>query len=172
MHVVTVLAIVVVACSSAATPAPATGSAQPAGGSAAAIDAAVAAVDAAVVDPDAELAATVPLDAAPAPVCRVDQRLFGSACCTRYGSGERARFPGMTFLSCTGPRIGLPCRRKGDCDVACSCDAKGMLRPGDGPQGPADGTRGFVGHCASHLQVGVWMCQIDEKGLVTHLIVD
>jgi len=79
----------------------------------------------------------------------------------------------MVFLSCDGPQIGKACRAKGDCDVVCSCDPDSAhLGGGTPPQGPADGTRGAVGHCGGRLQVGTWMCEIDEHGAVTHVIVD
>jgi hypothetical protein len=38
--------------------------------------------------------------------------------------------------------------------------------------GPKDGTRGAQGVCRGRLQIGVWMCQIDDKGVVSHVIVD
>jgi hypothetical protein len=86
---------------------------------------------------------------------------------------DGAKFPGMQFLSCEGPTVGKPCASKGDCDLACSCDARDhLLRPSDGPQGPADGTKGIKGVCAGGLQIGVWMCELDEHGAVLHRIIE
>lgn len=101
-----------------------------------------------------------------------DQRQYGTACCDVRGKGEQ-KSPGMVFLTCTGPRIGKPCTSKNDCDIACSCDPPGaIVGGGTPPQGPPDGTRGATGVCGARLQVGTWMCQIDERGVVTHTIVD
>jgi hypothetical protein len=84
-----------------------------------------------------------------------------------------ARFPGQTILSCRGPQIGKPCQRKQDCDVACFCGAQqGPLDPRARPAGPPDGTRGHTGVCGGTLQAGVWMCQINDKGLVSRMIID
>jgi hypothetical protein len=38
--------------------------------------------------------------------------------------------------------------------------------------GPPSGTRGQTGVCGGDLQVGVWMCEINEKGEVSHKIID
>ena len=79
----------------------------------------------------------------------------------------------MTYLQCHGPQVGKACTKKGDCDIACSCDDPHQrLNPRDGAIGPKDGTTGITGHCAGSLQIGVWMCQINEQGVVSHLIVD
>ena len=86
---------------------------------------------------------------------------------------ERDKFPGMTFLSCTGAQIGKTCTKKGDCDIACSCDdPRRPLNPSNGPVGPQDGTRGVIGRCGARLQIGVWMCELDEHGAVSHKIID
>jgi hypothetical protein len=95
---------------------------------------------------------------------------YGSACCDAVGQGE-TKVPGMVYLRCTGPRIGKPCRSKNDCDVACSCDVPGVVL-GVGPEDPPSGTRGATGVCTDVLRVGTWMCQIDENGVVGHVIVD
>ncbi|MCW5806474.1 MAG: hypothetical protein KIT31_29185 [Deltaproteobacteria bacterium] len=117
---------------------------------------------------------TTPPPPPAAVACAPGDTRHGSACCSHpmRGRDERSKFPGMQFLTCRGPRIGLPCKSKLDCDIACSCDASDHLSPGAGPQGPADGSRGVLGHCAGSLQIGVWMCQIDEHGKVGHTIVD
>ncbi len=100
-------------------------------------------------------------------------RRYGTTCCEVRGGDDRAKFPGMTFLSCHGPQIGAACQKKGDCDVACFCDDPTRARdPRSAASGPADGTLGVTGVCGGRLQIGVWMCQIDEKGAVTHVIVD
>lgn len=79
----------------------------------------------------------------------------------------------MVFLTCTGPQVGAPCTQKADCDIACSCDPAGqMLDPRTRASTPADGARGVTGTCAGRLQIGVWMCQLDEHGVVTRVIVD
>jgi hypothetical protein len=76
-------------------------------------------------------------------------------------------------MTCDGPNVGQPCKRQGDCDIACSCDPPNELpRPGGADSGPADGTRGVTGTCAGIFEVGVWRCRIDEKGVVGHEIVD
>ena len=54
----------------------------------------------------------------------------------------------------------------------CSCDGDDPPDPRSGPTGPADGTRGVVGTCSGELEAGVWMCELDDKGVVTHLIID
>jgi hypothetical protein len=101
-----------------------------------------------------------------------DRRLYGSTCCEVLGKREE-KFPGMVFLRCEGPQLGAPCASKSDCDVVCSCDsAEAPRSPGKGMQGPKDGTRGVKGTCGGTLAVGVWMCEIDEHGVVTHVIVD
>jgi hypothetical protein len=100
-----------------------------------------------------------------------DQRLYGTTCCTVEKIDEHHKYPGMTFLTCRGPQVGKACHSKRDCDVACSCDGDSPGRPGD-RHGPKDGTKGVTGRCADSRQIGVWMCDIDEKGVVTHLIVD
>jgi hypothetical protein len=107
-----------------------------------------------------------------APSCDgADRRLYGSTCCEVNRIEDKV--PGMVYLSCAGPQIGKACRAKGDCDVVCSCDPPdAYLGGGTPPRGPADGTRGAVGRCGGRLQIGTWMCQIDEHGTVTHVIVD
>ncbi len=100
------------------------------------------------------------------------KRLHGTTCCESKGSQETDH-PGEVFLECSGPQIGKTCTKKGDCDVVCFCKGQPTLvSPGDDRAGPADGTRGQTGVCGAKLQVGVWMCEIDEKGAVTHVIVD
>ena len=100
-----------------------------------------------------------------------DRRAYGSTCCEV--NREPDKIPGMVFLSCDGPQIGKPCHAKGDCDVVCSCDPPDAhLGGGTPPAGPTDGTRGAVGRCGGRLQVGTWMCEIDEHGIVGHVIVD
>ncbi|HUS64167.1 MAG TPA: hypothetical protein VMZ28_06470 [Kofleriaceae bacterium] len=102
-----------------------------------------------------------------------DRRLHGTTCCTVHASAPEDRSPGEVYLDCEGPQVGAACARESDCDIACSCDSSDApLRPGDGPQGPADGTLGVKGTCTGQRQRGVWMCQLDAKGAVTHLIVD
>ena len=99
--------------------------------------------------------------------------MHGTTCCESEKISEDRKFPGMAYLTCTGPQIGKPCKAKGECDIACSCDdPKQRLNPSNGPIGPKDGTRGVVGICAGQLQIGVWMCRIDEHGVVSHMIVD
>jgi hypothetical protein len=100
------------------------------------------------------------------------KRLHGTTCCESKGSQETDH-PGEVFLDCSGPQIGKTCTKKGDCDVVCFCKGQAtLISPGAGPAGPADGTRGQTGVCGGTLQVGVWTCEIDEKGAVTHVIVD
>jgi hypothetical protein len=96
-------------------------------------------------------------------------RLHGTTCCESVGEGDR-RYPGEVYLQCRGPQIGKPCKSKNDCDIVCSCALPGAL--GKDEDGPKDGTPGVTGHCDGTLRVGTWMCQIDEKGLVAHWIVD
>lgn len=100
------------------------------------------------------------------------QRRYGSTCCDTFHGDREARFPGMIFLRCRGPQVGQPCHKKADCDIACSCDGGGPLRGGNSPEGPADGTTGVVGVCTGQLQIGVWMCRLDEHGVVGHTIID
>ena len=101
-----------------------------------------------------------------------DQRKYGTTCCTAFGTRQTG-FPGQTILACNGPQIGSPCRRKQDCDVECSCGmAGGPQPPGRPKRSPPSGARGRKGVCGGELLVGVWMCEIDEKGLVTHKIID
>ena len=120
---------------------------------------------------DAPAPAPKPTPAASA--CGGPERVaYGSTCCDVLGRGE-PKSPGMVYLSCTGPRIGSPCTSKKDCDIACSCDPPDAVLGGGTPQqGPPDGTRGATGVCGGTLRVGTWMCQIDERGVVSHVIVD
>lgn len=102
-----------------------------------------------------------------------DRRLYGTTCCTVQGGAAEERTPGEVILDCEGPQVGKACTREGDCDIACSCDSmEEPLRPGDGQRGPADGTVGVKGVCAGQTQRGVWSCRLDERGAVTHLIID
>ena len=101
-----------------------------------------------------------------------NKRLYGSTCCEARGSRQEEH-PGEVFLDCSGPQIGKACAKKADCDVVCFCKGQtSLVSPGASQAGPADGTRGQTGFCGAQLQVGVWMCEIDEKGAVTHVIVD
>ena len=98
---------------------------------------------------------------------------FGSTCCRRTATKGEPRMPGATVLDCRGPQVGQPCARKTDCDVVCACPGQGgRLSNMDGPSGPADGTTGIIGTCGGIVQVGVWRCEIDEAGKVTHVIID
>lgn len=102
-----------------------------------------------------------------------NEQLHGSTCCEKHAISEQNKYPGQVFLDCHGPQIGRACSAKTDCDVVCSCEPdSGLKSPRDDPAGPKDGTRGAQGRCSGRLQIGVWMCQIDEKGVVTHVIVD
>ncbi len=68
--------------------------------------------------------------------------------------------------------MGRPCTRKGDCDVACFCNGH---ENGPDPQrysGPASGTTGITGVCGGTLWTGAWMCQLDEAGKVSRVIID
>ncbi len=110
---------------------------------------------------------------APADCVGPDRRLRGSTCCTVTRISNERRFPGQEFLRCEGPQIGRPCTSKRDCDVACSCDADDSPRdPRDERHAPKEGTKGLTGFCSGRRQIGVWMCDIDEDGAVTHIIVD
>ena len=121
--------------------------------------------------PDATADAPIPKPVAWAACEGPDRRAYGSTCCDV--DREPDKIPGQVFLSCSGPQIGKACRAKGDCDVVCSCDPPDAhLGGGTDPQGPPDGTRGAVGRCGGRLQVGTWMCEIDEHGVVGHVIVD
>jgi hypothetical protein len=102
-----------------------------------------------------------------------DEQLRGSTCCQRHAIRDESKHPGQVFLDCHGPQIGKSCTAKTDCDVVCSCEPDdGLKSPHDDPSGPKDGTRGVQGVCRGRLQIGVWMCQIDERGVVSHVIVD
>jgi hypothetical protein len=125
----------------------------------------------------APAAAVPPPAAAVAPVAGTctgpNERLWGTTCCEHEPDPGDARFPGQIATDCHGPQVGKPCARRGDCDIACSCDPPGeLLRPGQGGQGPANGTRGVTGTCTGVIQIGVWMCRIDENGVVGHVILD
>ncbi|MFO0665446.1 MAG: hypothetical protein U0174_15935 [Polyangiaceae bacterium] len=83
------------------------------------------------------------------------------------------RFPGQQTLTCRGPRIGAPCTRKSDCDIACSCPSSDTAPPSAGARDNIpDGTTGLVGRCASANYRGTWMCRLDEEGKVSHMIID
>lgn len=99
------------------------------------------------------------------------ERLYGVTCCsfTRIMPED----PGSTIVSCHGPQLGQPCAKASDCDINCLCDAHGQRATRrSGPRGPKDGTRGIVGECGGMLERGVWRCIIDDKGRVTHKIID
>jgi len=134
----------------------------------------VAVAPSAAVAPAAAVSPPAAVVAPVAPTCiGPDQRLWGTTCCKNETDSGDARFPGQIVTECHGPQIGTPCARRGDCDIACSCDPPGeMLRAGEGGQGPANGTRGVTGTCAGVIQIGVWMCRIDENGIVSHVILD
>jgi len=106
------------------------------------------------------------------------QRRYGSTCCESVRADseyELPRSPGAVITECNGPQIGRPCTSRKDCDVACFCDPHAdrvLLRPGDAPSGPPDGTRGVTGSCGGRIQVGVSICEIDEFGKVVHKIID
>jgi len=106
------------------------------------------------------------------PACEgPDRRAYGSTCCDL--NREPDMIPGMVYLSCYGPQIGKACHARRDCDVVCSCDPPDAhLGGGTPPAGPPDGTRGAVGHCGGRMQIGTLMCEIDEHGIVGHIIVD
>ncbi len=80
--------------------------------------------------------------------------------------------PGQAILSCRGPRIGSPCTRKGDCDIACFCQGNQNGPELSSDSGPASGATGLTGVCGGTLWAGAWMCQIDEAGKVTRIIID
>jgi hypothetical protein len=123
--------------------------------------------------PPTEPVSAAAIASAPVPACdHPDEVRYGTTCCRRTGSREH-RFPDQTVLSCVGGQIGKACRKKGDCDVVCFCPDDGNPpAPEKGPTGPNDGTTGVTGVCGGSLQAGVWMCEIDEKGAVTHVILD
>jgi len=123
--------------------------------------------------PVSALSQTIPPVASTAPaMCASDERSYGSTCCSAP-QGREERHPGQTIMDCHGPKIGQSCKAKGDCDLACSCDdPKVLLSPSHDHAGPKDGARGVTGVCGARVQVGVWMCQIDERGVVTHVIID
>jgi hypothetical protein len=101
-----------------------------------------------------------------------DEKLYGSTCCRSSGKGAGEASPGAIILSCHGPQIGKACTRRSDCDLACFCEVQtGPLSNTSGPSGPAIGTKGVTGACGGLLQMGVWMCQIDENGVVIHRII-
>lgn len=132
---------------------------------------------AASAPPQTPPSAALPASHAPAagsssaPVeCRHGERRYGTTCCyTERGDGE-----GVGRTTCYGPNLGTPCSRKSDCDLFCSCDDPTRRPPqqGSSPRGPADGTRGVTGRCASDTARGAWVCRIDDDGRVTHLILD
>jgi hypothetical protein len=101
-----------------------------------------------------------------------DRRRYGSTCCEVIGGDPQDRYPGKIYLDCEGPQIGQPCTKKSDCDIACSCDGDGPFDPRSDGRGPPDGTRGVTGVCTGQRAMGVWMCDIDETGTVSHMIVD
>jgi len=129
---------------------------------------------AAAVSPPVAVSPPAAVVAPAAPACAGSgQRRWGTTCCRNEPDSGDARFPGQIVTECHGPQIGAPCARRGDCDVACSCDPPGaILRAGEGGQGPANGTRGVTGTCTGVIQIGVWMCRIDENGIVGHVILD
>ena len=105
------------------------------------------------------------------PCDRRGQRRLGTACCESPEGHER-RNPGQVILRCEGPRVGRPCSRKGDCDIACFCHGHQI---GPAPQsysGPREGSTGITGVCGGTLWAGAWMCQLDENGKVTPVIID
>jgi hypothetical protein len=108
------------------------------------------------------------------PTCSAsDDVRYGSTCCEQTTNAGEPHAPGEIVLDCHGPQIGKPCTRKGDCDILCACPGQdGPLSNDDGPSGPVDGTKGVTGTCSGILQVGVWRCEIDEDGKVTHVIID
>lgn len=138
------------------------------------VSASVAVTQSVVSSSPPTVAVPVAISSAPPPACTgTDQRLYGSTCCRVTRATHENRFPGQTFLSCVGPQVGKPCTKKGDCDIACSCDADDSPRdPRDERSGPKDGTKGLTGFCSGRRQAGVWMCDIDENGVVSHVIVD
>ncbi len=126
-------------------------------------------VVASVTPPAARPAVSValPVD----PCTKKGQRSYGTTCCDVIDN-HGVRFPGQQTLICRGPQVGRPCQRKQDCDLVCFCEDHGMLSPGAGAPGPPPGTSGHTGVCGGTLQAGVWMCEIDEKGLTTRVIID
>lgn len=109
------------------------------------------------------------------PSCAPHERPFGTACCSspHTGEGRRRRFPGQQILTCHGPRIGIPCSKKSDCDIACACPSSEVAPPHARERDDLpDGTTGLVGRCAGANYVGTWMCRLDEEGRVSHMIID
>jgi hypothetical protein len=85
--------------------------------------------------------------------CRSDERRTGNTCCRKDGE--------PSWLACRGPQLGKACHRRGDCDIACSCNEK-WSHPG--------GTAGLAGHCTGGGRTGDGVCVLDERGLVSGLI--
>ena len=131
------------------------------------IDAAATPADAAI---DAAIDAVPAAALTPLPCDGADHRLYGSTCCEVVQFTQRERYPGKVYLRCEGPQIGQACTKKSDCDIACSCDADNPFHRRD--RGPADGTRGLTGVCTGTRAIGVWLCDLDETGAVSHMIVD
>src|SRR5450432_533074 len=101
--------------------------------------------------------------AAPATVttkteCMSDERQWGTTCCRITSEGGRRH-----WMSCRGPQLGKVCHRKSDCDIACSCDRNLVHH---------DGRTGVTGHCSGDKPSGEWLCELDDDGKVTSLIID
>jgi len=90
--------------------------------------------------------------------CMSDERQWGTTCCRIQGAPGRRR-----WMSCRGPQLGKVCHRRGDCDIACSCDRNLVHH---------DGQSGATGHCSGDKPSGEWLCELDDNGLVSSLIID
>lgn len=121
--------------------------------------------------PDVEALPSATSPASPI-ACAPDERRLGTACCSYPNSNERERSPGQQIMSCRGPRIGLPCKKASDCDLACECPSAQAPPWKRGRSDLPAGTKGLTGTCASGTYVGEWMCRLDDKGQVTHVILD
>jgi hypothetical protein len=119
-------------------------------------DAAIANPDAAIANPDAAVA--LGSAAQPKIECMSDERQWGTTCCRTEGAPGRRR-----WLSCRGPQLGKVCHRRGDCDIACSCDRSLAHH---------EGMTGVTGHCSGDKPSGVWLCELDDDGKVSSLIID
>jgi hypothetical protein len=96
--------------------------------------------------------------AAAAASCMSDERQFGTTCCrSEAARGEHRE------LTCRGPQLGKTCHKKSDCDIICECDRSLVHH---------DGMTGVAGTCGGFLPPGEWLCELDEDGKVTSLILD
>jgi hypothetical protein len=90
--------------------------------------------------------------------CFSNERRIGNTCCHKDGAADRGE---LAWQACRGPQLGKLCHRRGDCDIACSCDQTWVSH---------DGTVGVTGHCSGGLRTDDWACELDEHGRVWNLV--